>query len=311
MISIIIIDYRNLEYTKRCLESLYSTSYKEKEIIIVCNEEDAESRRFYESELRTGRIKYHSFVSNAGLSIASNWGAKFAKGEYLFFLNNDTLVKPDIFERLLESKSDITGCRMLNYDGSRELDSAISVDRFGCPAGKTGSLFYPDGAIFIKKSIFDEIGGFDEKLFLYGEDRDLCWRGLLAGYSISVNLYATFYHNSTCVFPATNYFRRKLNERNIIRSILKNYSLKNLPWILLQYSFWSILEIGYILFTKPQAIWHSYLPAYWWNVVNFKNTMRARKKVIRRVKDKDLPFSKVIGKLWVLKNMGRPKWKKY
>lgn len=78
----------------------------------------------------------------------------------------------------------------------------------------------------------------------------------------------------------------------------------------MQYSFWTILEIGYILFSKPQAIWKCYLPAYWWNIVNLKDTLRARKKVIRRVKDEDLPFSKVIGKFHTLKTKGNPKWKR-
>ena len=285
-ISVIVVTYKDREYTKRCLRSLYNADYKDKEVILIDNSDN-----------------------NIGLAAAQNKGAKLTTGDYLFFLNNDTLVKPDIFERLLESKYDITGCRMFNYDGSKELDSAISVDRFGCPAGKTGSVFYPDGAIFIKRKVFEKIGGFDEKLFLYGEDRDLCWRGWLAGYNVGVNDDAIFFHNSSCVADTT-FSRRKISERNIIRSILKNYSLKNLPWILLQYSFYSILEIGYILLTKPQAIWRCYLPAYWWNIVNIKSTIRERKKVLHRVKDEDLPFSKVIGKLWVLKNMGVPKWKR-
>ena len=284
VISVIIVDYKNPVYTKHCINSVLKTGYKDIEIILIDNSDD-----------------------NIGLAAAQNKGAKRAKGKYLFFLNNDTLVKPDIFERLLESKLDVTGCRMFNYDGTRELDSALSVDRFGCPAGKTGPMFYPDGAIFIKRSIFEEIGGFDEKLFLYGEDRDLCWRVLLAGYSVGYNPDAVFFHNSSCV-SGTNFFRRKTSEKCILRSILKNYSLKNLPWILIQYSFWSILEIGYILYTKPQAIWYCYLSAYWWNIKNLKDTIKARKKVMHRVQDKDLPFSKVIGKLWVLKTQGIPQW---
>ena len=286
MISVIVVNYKNPEYTKRCLDSLYATSYQDKEIIVIDNT-----------------------YNNIGLAAAQNKGARQAKGEYLFFLNNDTLVKEDIFEQLLTlyRRPDVLGCRMFNYDGTKELDSALSVDRFGCPAGKTGRMFYPDGAIFIRKSIFDEIGGFDEKLFLYGEDRDLLWRVHLAGYTVGYCANAVFFHNSACVTD-TNYFRRKISERNIIRSIIKNYSLKNLPWILIQYSFWSILEIGLILFTNPKAIWKSYLPAYWWNIVNFRDTIRARKKVIRRVTDKEIPFSKVIGKLFVLRNFGIPKW---
>ena len=303
MISIILVEYKRPDFTRTCIESLYQTTYKDKEIIVINNSQN-----------------------NIGLAVASNKGAKQAKGEYLFFLNNDTLVKEDIFERLLEHKDpthlygyNVLGCRMFNYDGTKELDSALSVDRFGCPAGKTGRMFYPDGAIFIEKSVFDEIGGFDEKLFLYGEDKDLCWRIWLAGYSVSYCDSAIFYHASTSVCNPqvsrqegfdTNYFRRRLSERNIIRSMLKNYSLGSLFRILPQYIFWSMLEIGLILLTNPKAIWKSYLPAYWWNIVNLEDTIRARKKVIHKVADKDVPFSKAIGKLFVLKTMGVPRWEK-
>ena len=285
-ISVLLTDYREPEMTKICIQSLNLTTFKDKEIILIDNTYD-----------------------NIGLAAAQNKGAKLAKGEYLFFLNNDTLVKPDIFERLLEGKTEVQGCRMFNYDGTKELDSALSVDRFGCPAGKTGQIFYPDGAIFIKKSVFDDIGGFDEKLFLYGEDRDLCWRIWLAGYSVFYCDSAVFYHNSACVAD-TNYFRRKISEKNIIRSMLKNYQWQTFAKRLPQYLFWTALELGFILLTNPKAIWKSYLPAYWWNIVNLKDTIRARKKVIRRVADKDVPFSKAIGKLFVLRTFGIPKFRK-
>jgi len=282
-ISIILTNYKQPEFTKLCIESLNNASFKDKEIILMDNTHN-----------------------NIGLAASSNKGAKQAKGEYLFFLNNDTLVKRDIFERLLESEYAVSGCRMFDYSGERELASGISLDRFGCPAGDTGKVFYPDGAIFIKRKIFEEIGGFDEKLFLYGEDRDLCWRVWLAGYNIGICFDAVFYHNSSCV-DNTNYYRRQISERNIIYSMLKNYSAISLLKIIPQYIFWSILELGYILFTKPQALWKSYFPAYWWVIKNLKGVLRKRKQVLRRIDDRYIPFSKVIGKLYVLKK-GVLKW---
>ena len=285
MISIIIVDYLAPEYTKRCIESLNKTTYKDKEIILIDNSND-----------------------NQGLAAAQNKGTRMARGNYYFFLNNDTLVKEDIFERLLESKTDVTGCRMFNYDGTKELDSGISVDKFGCPAGKTGPVFYPDGAIFIKADVFDEIGGFDEALFLYGEDRDLAWRAWLGGFTVGVNNSAVFYHNSSCV-DSVSFARRRISEKNIIRSMIKNYSLGYIGFILLEYSFWSILELGLIALTKPQALWKSYFPAYWWNLLNINDTLAQRKNIVRRIPDSALPFSTKIGKFNTLLN-GGVKWAK-
>lgn len=284
-ISVLITDYKQPEFTKYCIKSVNNATFKDLEILTRDNSNE-----------------------NIGLAASSNLLAKHAKGEWLFFLNNDTLVKRNIFEYLLRTPFDIVGCRMFDYQGKNDLCSEMSLDRFGCPAARTGPVFYPDGAIFIKRKVFEELGGFDERLFLYGEDRDLCWRGLLAGYSVGINPYAVFYHNTHSVGP-TNYFQRYHSEKNIIRTMLKNYTKKSLLKILPQYLFWSILELGFVALTKPKAIFKSYLPAYLWNIVNLPDTLRQRKFVIHRVPDKNLPFSKRIGKLWVLKN-GGVKWRK-
>ncbi len=285
-ISVIITDFLQPEFTKICISSLNQTTFKDKEILVRDNSKN-----------------------NIGLAASSNLLAKQAKGEYLFFLNNDTKVKRDIFEHLLKSPYDVSGCTMFDYIGKKRLSSRVSLDRFGCPAAETGPMFYPDGAIFIKRSVFEEVGGFDERLFLYGEDRDLCWRVLLAGFSVGSATSAIFYHNSGSVL-GSSYLQRYHSEKNIIRSMLKNYTLKSLFKILPQYFFWSILELGYILFTKPKALIKSYLPAYWWNIANLPDTLRQRRKVIRNIPDVDLPFSKVIGKFWVLRN-GGVKWRRF
>jgi len=285
MISVCITEFKNPALTKQCINSLKLASYKDIEILIRSNAE-----------------------KNIGLGASTNILVKQAKGEYIFLLNDDAIVKMDIFENLLKARADIVGCRMMDYSGRYKIDSMISLDRFGCPAGTTGLPFYPDGAIFMKKSVFEELGGYDEKIFAYGEDRDLCWRAFLAGYSVGINFGAVFYHNSRSAVGDTTYLRRYHSERNVIRMMLKNYSLKSLLVILPQYLFWSILELILILFTKPSAIIKSYIPAYLWNVKNLP--IKERKQIIRRVKDKDIPFSKVIGKLYVLKTKGVPQWKK-
>ena len=313
MISIIVVNYNGKKFLKNCLESLYNVNYQNKEIIVIDNGSRDRSFSFlYEEFITSKKIIFAGYQFNQGLAIASNYGASLAKGDYLFFLNNDTIVDKNIFNELLKSNTDVTGSKMYDYTGAKELDSALSVDRFGYPCGRTGQIFYPDGAIFIKKEMFERIGGFDEELFLYGEDRDLCWRVLLAGGTISYCPSAIFYHASRCV-NNTNFSRRKIAERNIIRSMLKNYTLKSLLFILPQYLFWSILELGLLLVVNPKAIYKSYLPAYWWNVVNFRNTWQEHRKVqkIRKVSDRYIrsKMSKQIGKLFVLRTIGIPKFK--
>ena len=318
MVSVIVVNCNGKKYLRNCLDSLYEAD-GEKEIIVIDNGSTDGSRRFLYDEQVFGKIRFFDYYLNEGLAKASNKGASFAKGEYLFFLNNDTMVEPNIFTELLKIKTSIVGCRMFDYRGIRELDSKLVVDRFGYPAGKGKRIFYPDGAIFIKKSVFDELGGFDEKLFLYGEDRDLCWRALLMGFPCGYSDSAVFYHNTTSVNDNkrnksfdTNYFRRKLSEKNTIRSMLKNYSFVSLFKILPQYLFWSILELTLLMFIDPKAIWKSYLPAYWWNILNLKDTVKERRKIqkTRLISDKTIReiMSKKIGKLFVLQTFGLPKF---
>lgn len=313
MVSLIIVNHNGQKFIGKCIDSLLQIKYPAYEIIVVDNGSTDNSKEIIKSYLIHPHFHFFPLGKNLGLSKAQNEGAKLAKGKLLFFLNNDVLVDKDIISNLVkmyEIGVGVLGCRMGNYDGTRELDSAISVDRFSYPCGRTANTFYPDGAIFISSKIFWEIGGFDEKLFLYGEDRDLCWRVWLAGYLVLMCMNAIFYHASSCVVD-TNYFRRKVAERNMIRSMLKNYSFKSLLSIIPQYICLSIAEVGFLLLAfRFKAIWKSYLPAYWWNIINFQDTIRARKRVIRRVNDDYIRkiMSKHIGKLFVLKNFGIPKF---
>jgi GT2 family glycosyltransferase len=281
MISILLTDYKRPGMTKDCISSLARTNA---DIEIITRDDS---------------------INNIGYAASCNLLAKKAKGEYLFFLNNDTTVHEEILERLLESPYDVSGCREFDYEGKNETPSMVGLDKFGCPAGE--GQFQPNGAIFIKKSVFDEIGGFDEKMLYYGEDRDLCWRVFLAGYSVGYCPGAVFYHASNSV-GTTNYKRRYLSERNIIRTMLKNYTFESLLKIIPEYFMWSVLELSLVGLTHPKAIVKSYLPAYWWNIQNLKDTIRARKKVIHRISDDKLPFSRKVGKLYSLQNQGIPKW---
>lgn len=316
-VSIIIINYNGIKFIKNCLDSLQKIDYPDFEIIVLDNGSTDGSVELLKEYKATHLNTYVMFYQlNVGLGWGSNLATTYADGEYLFFLNNDTLVDKDILTKLVNYYPEfkgVLGCRMGDYNGTQQLDSFISVDRFCYPCGTTSNMFYPDGAIFISKSIFKEIGGFDEKLFLYGEDRDLCWRVWLAGYFCLPCATAIFYHASSSVV-GTNYKRRYIAERNLIRSMLKNYGSASLCRIIPQYIALSIFEIMFLMLTgNILAIHRCYLRAYWWNLVNIDNTWRYRKVVQknRKVSDKMIRkrMSRQIGKLFVLTHLGLPKFK--
>lgn len=303
LVSVIIVNYNGRHYLKDCLESLKAGHYRNIEFIFVDNGSK-------DGSLDYMRTNYPEVLlidnrENLGLAIASNIGAEAAKGKYLFFFNNDTIADREMLLRLVtaseaDPKLGIAGCTTLTYDGKEVINSGVACDIYGYPFGD-GEPLYVDAAIFIRRSVFAEIGGFDPKLFLYGEDRDICWRALLYGYDVRVVKEATFRHDSFCALKegryTTNVWKRQVGERNLIRSLIKNYGAKNLARILPKYIALSILEVSvFILLGRFKVVWGAYLKAYWWNIAHLPDTLRLRKKIQRERR---------CGDYVVLKRMGR------
>lgn len=321
LISVIIVNYNGKKYLKNCFDSLRGGRYTNFEMIFVDNGSTDQSlelvRQGYPS------IKIIDNKANLGLAVASNNGARAAKGKYLFFLNNDTISHPDILSELAgAAESDprigVCACKNMTYDGMREVSLGLSCDIFGFPFENEGPIFYADAGIFIRREVFDEIGGFDPKLFLYGEDRDLCWRVLLQGYNVVGVPTAVFYHDSGCTHISrggytTNIRKRYLGEYAMLRSMLKNYSLETLLVILPCYLILTTFEIIFFLLKgEAKAVVFSYLRAYWQNMADFTDTLQRRRFIqgIRRVGD-DFVLKKMLkrsGKIHIFRKIGIPKF---
>lgn len=320
LVSVIIINYNGARYLKKCFDSLYAGSYKNTEIIFVDNGSTDSSVECVKDNFPQIRIIENG--KNLGLSIASNRGALIAKGEYLFFYNNDTFADKNLISNLVrrfweDQGIGICGCRTMSYDGSRIINEGVSCDIFGYPFGGK-SIFYVDAAIFIKKSIFDKIGGFDEKMFLYGEDRDICWRAWLYGYKVEVEKDAFFMHDSFCITRNIKDYRstirkRNLGEFNAMRSICKNYSLTFLAWVLPFFLTINLAEIVlFSLMLRFDIVKDAYIKAYIQNIREWRNLLILRKKIQkeRKISDRELIKHMYFGsaKLSLLLKWGIPKF---
>jgi GT2 family glycosyltransferase len=158
-------------------------------------------------------------------------------------------------------------------------------------------LFFGGGTVLIRKKIIDQIGGFDSKFFIYQEDVDICWRIRLVGYDIKIEQKAMC-NNKGGGISDTFYDKKQYNisfdeelinmplykfyysQKNRIRTMLKNYSAKNimkrLPVtiviILLRGIFMSVT-------TKKSSYFFAVFRGYWWNLVHMTNTLKVRKKI--------------------------------
>jgi GT2 family glycosyltransferase len=203
MISIIIVTYNGKEHTLHCLHSLQSLTLSIPfEIIVVDNASSDGSVEMIKREFPNIVLLTQS--SNNGFGKANNIGAKAAHGEYLFFVNNDTLFQQDILTPLKEFLENhisigIAAPMLLNSDltyqhsygkypsiinefrTKRDMALFTDIPKDRSPKQVDWVSF---AAVMIRRSAFEKIGGFDELYFMYFEDVDVCLRLKNEGFSI-------------------------------------------------------------------------------------------------------------------------------
>ena len=219
LVSIIIPNKDHIDDLKRCMDSIDKKStYQNYEYIIVENNSTDDKTFAYYKELEASNPKAHVVYWDRefNYSAINNYGASFAKGEYLLLLNNDTeIINPDCLEELLGycMRKDVgaVGARLYYEDDT--IQHAGVVIGFGGIAGhcfvqqKRGTTGYchriicaqdysavTAACMMVKKSAFDAVGGLSEELAVAFNDIDFCMKLRKAGYLIVYNPYAELYH---------------------------------------------------------------------------------------------------------------------
>lgn len=204
-LTIVVVNFKTPFLVKNLVKSILETVKNLEYEIVVVDNSDIESLRFtYANE----RVKIVNLHENKGFANANNLGAKGAKGNCLLFLNSDSIVYRNSINLAYDY---FLKCNRIGALGIRQLLANGKLDG-GCKRGfptPMRSLYYFSGLsklfknskrfgayqqtfvdefdvaevecisgafMMLKKKIFDEIGGFDESFFLYGEDVDLCYR---------------------------------------------------------------------------------------------------------------------------------------
>jgi len=143
-------------------------------------------------------------LTNRGFAAANNSALPKCRGRYLIFLNPDTSVKQDTLKKALaymdrNRQIGIAGSKILNPDGTIQDSVSYKYPGEKFTSGETselhGDIACVLGAFMIaRKDLIDEVRGFDEGFFLYGEDQDLCWRIRERGYAIGYIEDAEVFH---------------------------------------------------------------------------------------------------------------------
>lgn len=202
-LSIITINFRKPLLTLSCIESVYNVykEYFEKnewECIIVDNFSGDDSVPILEKEIKKKKyknIKVITHKENNGFGGGNNFGASHAKGAYLLFLNNDTVVKKGIEDMVSFFEENpnvgILGGPLQNPDGTMQSSSGkfytlsrvflllLGLQRFGLDTSpqQIEKVDWVKGALLLmQKKLFEDLKGFDEGIFMYTEDMELCFR---------------------------------------------------------------------------------------------------------------------------------------
>lgn len=221
LISILIPNKDHADALYKCINSIFEkSSYKNFEIIIIeNNSKDPETFGYYETLQGQNNIKVVKYAAGGkfNYSAINNFGVKFAAGEHLLFLNNDTsVISEDWIEEMLmySQRKDVGAVGAKLYYPDDTIQHAGVIVGLGGVAGhshcgfKKTALGYmarlyfaqecsavTGACLMTKKSIFEEVGGFDEKMFAVEfNDVDLCMRIRKSGYKIIWTPYAELYH---------------------------------------------------------------------------------------------------------------------
>ncbi len=218
MISIIIPNKDHVEELKKCICSIEEKSkYPNYEYIIIENNSGLEETfQYYKTLEQNPKIKIVYWNGEFNFSAINNYGIQFARGEYLLFLNNDTeIINDTCLEELvgycMRDEVGAVGARLYYEDDT--IQHAGVIVGFGGIAGHAfigfarGENGYfsriicaqdlsavTAACMMVKRKVFEEIKGFDERLKVAFNDIDLCMKIRKAGYLIVYNPYAELYH---------------------------------------------------------------------------------------------------------------------
>jgi len=252
-VTIVILNWNGKDDTIECIRSLTHIKYPNYKILLVDNGSTDGSVECFKN--RYHGIEIIENRENLGYAEGNNVGIRRAmeRGvDYVFILNNDTIVSPDFLSELLViSKSDpkigIIGPLIYYYEKPTIISSAgvilnhlsnnaihLSMNKEKVNFGKTMDVDYIQGcAMLIKTEVLFKIGLFDPTYFAYWEEADLCARAHKIGYRITVVKKAKIWHKADSYLKNYSTTRNYYITRNRFIYYKKNGSNINKMFLLL------------------------------------------------------------------------------
>ncbi len=286
LVSIITVNYNTPEVTAAMLRSLSLLTYPNWEVIVVDNASPQYSSAGLKKEFPF--IKHISSPVNTGFAGGNNIGLQFAKGRYVFLLNNDTEVTPGLVTTLVTymQKHPRCGiaCPKIKYHflpDTIQYAGAIGLHPLTSRSYDIGYLQKDEGqfndcritdlpngaAMMIPMELIAKVGVMSELFFLYYEELDWAARFKHAGYEISYVGTAEVYHKESVSTGKNSAFKTYYLYRNRLLYIRRNY--KGIKKAIAGGFFLLIATPVHIIKHALKKEWahsQSIIKALWWNI---------------------------------------------
>ena len=288
LISVITINYNNEEVTSDFLRSLHEVTYNRIEVIVVDNASD----HFSEENLKAiyPKVKIIRSATNLGFAGGNNLAVDIARGELLFFVNNDTELTPDIFQGLIKTFHNYANAGAVSpkfhyffhpdtieYAGYKKVNPFTGRNRMvGCKEKDNGqhdvfkeTNYTHGGGMMVPAYVVKEVGKMPEDYFLYYEEFDWCEQIKRHGYKVYYQPQSLIYHKESMSVGKTNVLKTYYLSRNRILFMRRNNKgIKFLPFLIYMTTITIPKNILSYLFKKE----YDHMKAFWrgiaWNLKN-------------------------------------------
>ncbi len=289
-VSIITVNYNQIQVTTELLDSLRRISFRDFEVIIVDNGSREDSTNLITTNYP--EANYIFSKENLGFSGGNNIGIRASKGDYLFFINNDAEVTEGSIDTLLKLFNIIPNLgivspqicydpkmtnnqNIIQYAGAthchpftarNEILGEKELDKGQYETAKE-TAYVHGAAMMTSREVIDKVGGMPEEFFLYYEELDWSEQIRNAGYKVYVEPNALIYHKESLAVGKNSTLKTYYHTRNRIFFVRRN---RNLGQIIIFYLFLFFFTIpkNTLMFIKNGEWEHikAFYKGVWWNL---------------------------------------------
>jgi GT2 family glycosyltransferase len=300
--AVVILNWNGKALLEKFLPSVMAYS-SEAQVYVADNASTDDSIAFLEKEYP--QVKIIRNQENYGYAKGYNEALKYVKEPYLVLLNSDVEVTAnwlknplEVFENQPETAA--LQPKILDYKNKSYFEYAGAaggfIDKYGFPFcrgrvfstlekdngqyDQTEDIFWASGAcLFIRKSVFDQLGGFDEDFFAHQEEIDLCWRIYNQNLKIKYIPESVVYHVGGATLKEGSPEKTFLNFRNSLFTLLKNHPKKGLFGVVfIRLCLDGIAGVFFMLQGKPKHVW-AIIKSHFALYTNLNKTLAKRKAV--------------------------------